>query len=69
MNKDDIFNPNVYTKVVGCGRVSTPGQNDNWSEGSQKDLYHKLRDEFNWGDEDMIYETGSGTSLRQRPTV
>lgn len=69
MNKDDIFNPNVFTKVVAYGRVSTLKQRDNWSEDSQKEFYQKLRDEFNWGDEEMLYECGSGTSLRFRPKL
>ena len=59
----------MFTKVIGYGRVSTLKQRDNWSESAQKDLYRKLRNEFKWGDEDMIYETGSGTSLRERPKL
>ena len=69
MNKDDIFNPNIFTKVIGYGRVSTPGQEDNWSEKSQRSMYAELQKGFNWGDEDFLYDVGSGTSLEQRPKM
>lgn len=69
MNDDNIFNSSIPTKVIGYGRVSTPGQADNWSPGSQRDLYADLRNQFNWGDEELIFEVGSGTSLLQRPKM
>jgi len=69
LDKNDIFDPKVFTKIVGYGRVSSTGQEDNYSEASQREMYAKLRDEYNWGVEELIFEQGSGTSLRERPKL
>ena len=60
----------TFKRVLAYFRVSTEHQEDNNSLRSQLDLFHKDRERYGWSrDIEPIQETGSGTSIQDRPGI
>jgi len=56
-------------RVLGYGRVSTEEQEANYSLGAQKSRFETLCEQNQWESLGFHSETGSGTSIRERPVL
>lgn len=62
-----IWDTNNHARVVGYGRVSTEDQKNNYSPEIQQDAYEKDKKHYNWVDLSFMFESGSGTTISERP--
>lgn len=65
MNK--IWDVNAHARVVGYGRVSTDSQLKNYSPEIQLEWYERDKKRYEWVDMQIVFESGTGTSIKERP--
>src|SRR5262249_7035071 len=61
--------PNIRQQVIGYGRVSTEEQENNYSLDSQRSRFEQLCKQNHWQSLGFFPETGSGTSVINRPVL
>src|SRR5215510_14827414 len=61
--------PNIRQRVIGYGRVSTEEQENNYSLDAQRSRFENLCKQNHWQSLGFFPETGSGTSVINRPVV
>src|SRR5215510_12106906 len=61
--------PNIRQQVIGYGRVSTEEQENNYSLDSQRSRFEYLCKSNHWQSLAFFPETGSGTSVINRPVL
>src|SRR5215831_10373871 len=61
--------PNIRQKVIGYGRVSTEEQENNYSLDAQRSRFETLAKQNRWVSLGFFPETGSGTSVINRPVL
>ena len=64
---DKIWNTDGHARVLGYGRVSTDSQLKNYSPEIQLEAYGKDKKRYNWVDLLLMFESGSGTTISERP--
>lgn len=62
-----ICEANSQARVIGYGRVSTDAQLKNYSPEIQLEAYERDKKRYGWVDLPMMFESGSGTSIKERP--
>jgi len=62
-----ICEANSQARVIGYGRVSTDAQLKNYSPEIQLEAYERDKKRYGWIDLPIMFESGSGTSIRERP--
>lgn len=65
--ENKIWDVNSHARVVGYGRVSTEDQMKRYSPAVQLEAYEKDRSRYNWIELPFMFESGSGTSIDERP--
>jgi site-specific DNA recombinase len=65
--ENKIWDINGHARVLGYGRVSTEDQRNNYSPGVQLEAYEKDKKRYNWVELPFMFESGSGTSISERP--
>src|SRR5688500_14666878 len=61
--------PAPRQRVIGYGRVSTEEQESNYSLDAQRSRFETLCKQNNWQSFGFLPETGSGTSVINRPVL
>ena len=61
--------PNPRQRVIGYGRVSTEEQENNYSLDAQRSRFEHLCKQNRWQSLGFFPETGSGTSVINRPVL
>src|SRR5215813_7248353 len=61
--------PNIRQRVIGYGRVSTEEQENNYSLDAQRSRFEHLCKQNRWLSLGFFPETGSGTSVINRPVL
>src|SRR5215813_2053541 len=61
--------PNIRQRVIGYGRVSTEEQENNYSLDAQRSRFEHLCKQNHWQSLGFFQETGSGTSVINRPVL
>src|SRR5262249_49232971 len=61
--------PNIRQRVIGYGRVSTEEQENNYSLDAQRSRFELLCKQNHWQSLGFFPETGSGTSVINRPVL
>ncbi|MBI4739911.1 recombinase family protein, partial [Candidatus Woesearchaeota archaeon] len=64
---NNIWDMNGHGRVAGYARVSTDAQLKNYSPEIRTEAYEKDKKRYGWVDLRLMLESGTGTSIIERP--